>query len=199
LGVLERALYACKPERVVVPFDSRSYPTLMTIVSSILVVALLALGFESAHACSCARQSGALEEQVRSAVASSSGVYLVRVTQVESVKIPRTASGGTWVASDGSTIEIPARTYVLEGAITTFDVIKTWKGPTEATVRTRIVTACCVCGVSFEAGGEYLLYASGPDADGFLSTSRCQRGGLAAGAREEIKLLDAIAGEDRDK
>jgi hypothetical protein len=47
----------------------------------------------------------------------------------------------------------------------------------------------------FPETGTFLVYAYGPNAKGYYSTSICQRTKPAEAAKEEIAILDALAAE----
>lgn len=86
----------------------------------------------------------------------------------------------------------PGNTYLAKGAVTTFKVIKSWKGKAKNIFRTKIIIECCVCGISFMIGKDYLLYLSKPDSDEYYSTSSCSRSRLLEQARDDEKILNGI-------
>lgn len=75
----------------------------------------------------------------------------------------------------------------------TFDVSKTWKGDSRGTLDVSSGTVSAACGMTFELGREYLIYADGESVS--LGTSLCagNMSTSSASAGEEIAELDRLA------
>lgn len=145
----------------------------------ILTVTLLVLsaGYiaqpESALACSCERElpGTSVEQQVRSAVDRVDVVFAGRVEQVEI-----------------QTVERGGRTY--RELLAHFTVTDTWKGEIgESVVVNGGPMECCVCGYTFVAGYNYLVYAYKDPSTGMLFTSICTRTDHLADAATDIALV----------
>ncbi len=81
-----------------------------------------------------------------------------------------------------------------EYQITVFDVKDIWKGPLQSTFTTKVSIACCICGIEFAANQTYLVYASGPDEEGYYYTSACSPSGpvVAGWIKDHIPYLDKV-------
>lgn len=136
----------------------------------ILLAAGLLLYSILAFPCSCAFQSGDIYKQVRESSSSASSVL---IAQVESIEISQSDTH-------------------LTTEITHFSEIESWKGIHGKQIYTKIVTTCCMCGISFVEGKTYLLYLYGPNKQGYYSSSSCTRTKPAEGAEEEVEVLNSI-------
>jgi hypothetical protein len=132
-------------------------------------------------ACSCIFEERGLEEAVQDSLHQASSVVLAQAVHVKqnNTPIPTDASIGP--------------DFDWGGDITQFNEIQSWKGEHGKSFHTKINTMCCMCGYSFEAGKEYLLYLYGPNDDGYYSTSICSRTKPKDHAEEEIQVLNRIA------
>ncbi len=131
-------------------------------------------------ACSCMFEDLPLEESVGKSLSGASSVVLAKAIYVE--------ENETRVPSD----EPIAPGTDLGGDITQFEEIQSWKGVHGKSFHTKINTMCCMCGYSFREGESYLLYLSGPDEEGYYSTSTCSRTRPRYGADEEIEVLNRL-------
>jgi len=114
-------------------------------------------------------------DAVEEAYLAYDSVVLAKVVSVESGSFP---------------LHPELKELLLSGEITTFALEHAWKGDPAVTFRTRIVTQCCFCGMSFVVGEHYLLYLTGPDDDGFYDTSSCSRSARSADAGDDIAVLE---------
>lgn len=155
-------------------------------MTRLVVVALLMMLARGALACSCAFPQGTLEEKVRSSFESAASVVLARAESVSEVRLPFGVDGRE---SDR-----------LPGETTHFSEIRSWKGSHGKQFYTSIVTACCMCGKSFQQGATYLLYLYGPDNEGFYRASTCSRTSEQSRIEDgELEVLDLIAAEQAQK
>jgi hypothetical protein len=75
-----------------------------------------------------------------------------------------------------------------EGTVTvTFRVSKVWKGPQERTLVVTTPGSSASCGVSFEEGKSYLVYAHGEE--GELMVNLCSRTAALSDATEDLAAL----------
>ena len=111
-----------------------------------------------AYACSCLPPGPPAEELAR-----SSAVFAGKVTSF-------TAPGA---GTDTRTV--------------TFQVSQTWKGAQQGTIVATTPRDSAGCGVEFEVGREYLVYAG--TTDGKLSVSLCSRTALLSDAIADVQAL----------
>lgn len=71
----------------------------------------------------------------------------------------------------------------------TFEVARTWKGPSERQLVVTTATNGAACGVSFKAKESYLVYCFSTKADGALSTNLCTRTTTLKNAKADLKAL----------
>ncbi|RUO38589.1 hypothetical protein CWE13_02790 [Aliidiomarina shirensis] len=137
-------------------------------------------------ACSCYFDNLPLEESVNRSFNDASAVVLAKVLSIETY-------GGKSASDEGyisrSDIEIE---------ITQFRTLQSWKGEHGETFKTRINTACCMCGYAFSSGASYLLYLYGPDDEGYYAASTCSRTTRATNADEEIEVLNRLVSSETD-
>lgn len=137
---------------------------------SLLALLFLFVGVESAQACSCVPPPPPSE-----AVAASDAVFLGKV-----IKTRRTGSG----INEGNLLATFRVRHIVKGDLQEDVVIET--GPNSA-----------ACGVPFEKGKEYLVYASMQD--GQLRTHLCTRTALVESASTDIEELEIEDLPDEDK
>ena len=141
----------------------------MLLLSCLLVAA-------QAHPCSCVSASGSDAQQIAAALRSASAVFLGRITSSEME---------SWREA------IP----LTEIRKTKFKILKQWKGAKADDLEFRVDVQCCVCGYEFPPKGEFLVYAYGPTADGYYTTSTCTRTRHASEAGKDIEVLDSLVGD----
>jgi serpin B len=137
-----------------------------------LLLALTAFALLSGHfvvapprpvyACSCLPPGAPLAEMAR-----ATAVFAGRVTNIE---VP----GGVIVSSAD-----PVKVTFAAGQI--------WKGPEEAVITVTTPRDSASCGVSFQTGQEYLVYALGSENE--LTTNLCSRTASLARAAEDLAVL----------
>ncbi len=140
--------------------------------------------------CTCLKDSSPQEQQVRAALRNADYVALIKIKAVEfkdksweepiAVWNPRTQQ------SDEEVRQVSQR--VMVGG---FDVLRHYKGP-KSPVRVETPAAADSCGIKFEPGSTYLVYAYGDIDDALISTDRCMRTALQARAAQDIEVLDAV-------
>jgi hypothetical protein len=127
----------------------------------------------AAPACSCALRP------VEGQLAESDVVFAGRVLHVGAYAPPLSS---TW-ESAAARVHRPAQPVTLR-------VTQGWKGA--AAGDSLVVMNVLPCGVHFQVGQRYLVYADRDDA-GALATSFCQRSGPLRVARADVAALDSIA------
>ena len=116
-------------------------------------------------ACSCLQEAD-IETGVPLALQQADAVFLGNVVSVEKDRI-----------SEFETYET-----------TVFAVQSKWKGALGATLTTRILTTCCLCGYQFSVGRAYLVYAKQAH-NGQYRVSTCSRTKHGDQAKAELRFL----------
>jgi hypothetical protein len=148
---------------------------------------LICLFCRGAFACSCHRDSNNFVLDVKSSFNNSIAVVKAIARSVETTQVSFDFVKG-----------VPSQ---VKGEITTFEVIKSWKGINTKTFRTKIATECCVCGLRFEVSKEYLMYLSFPPSfsdsepvsHDFYWTSICSRTRSTKKTGDEEDILDTLS------
>ncbi len=125
----------------------------------VIIVSMLTIETESAYACSCA-PPGPLEEELTNATVVFTGKV---VDLAESI-------GGFGPISSADPMKV------------TF-----WKGSVSQTTTITTARSGSSCGYTFEKGGEYIVYAHGPENN--LSVSLCSRTQPLATAEDDLAVL----------
>jgi hypothetical protein len=156
--------------------------------NQIAFIFLVCFFSHSALACACRGGSDNAVKDVTVSYKNSIAVVKAIARSVEATHIPMDFTQG--------------KATQVKAELTTFEVTKNWKGIKTKTFLTKIATECCVCGISFEIGKEYLLYLSLPihlsDSEsesahnGYYSTSTCSRTRSIEKAAEDEKILNKI-------
>jgi hypothetical protein len=140
-----------------------------------IVAAILLIGMYGSGALACSCSGG--PENDRAAVAKA-------LTEAALVFVGRIESKEKYsVDEDG---------YKLEYERTQFYVVQSWKGEKASRVYVESMVTCCMCGYAFPETGSFLVYAYGPKANGYYSTSICHRTKPLEAATQEVGLLDEI-------
>ncbi|HEY9604053.1 MAG TPA: DUF6174 domain-containing protein [Allocoleopsis sp.] len=87
----------------------------------------------------------------------------------------------------GKVIEIDKSSNPSESNRVTFEVSKTWKGTNQKKLTITTSSSSASCGYSFEAGKEYLVYASSQDNK--LQTGSCSGTKALSDARADLAVL----------
>lgn len=140
--------------------------------------------------CSCVEDRSPFEQQVRSAFQVSDYIALVEISSKTTVVVTREEN---WVGVNTETGQYEDTIRLVDKPLllAQFNPIRVWKGDRSATILETAVDPQA-CGLSFESGSQYLVYAYGPDDEGRIETSRCTRTALAAESSREIAVLDAL-------
>ena len=72
--------------------------------------------------------------------------------------------------------------------IATFEIARLWKGPDTTELEIHTGNICCICGVKFEVGDVFIIYASA-DSENRYSTSICSRTARISGRSNDEKKL----------
>jgi hypothetical protein len=126
-----------------------------------------------AFACSCREELPDINDAVAQALEVADSVVLAKAIHID-----------TYLQDHDD--------HSFEGERTTFETIRLWKGNVGTTFETEIITACCMCGMSFVVGETYLLYLYRKTSSGALATSICTRTKPYAKAAPEIEILERI-------
>lgn len=88
-----------------------------------------------------------------------------------------------------------------DGEVTQFKSAKIWKGKPGDTFRTKIITSCCMCGVSFQAGETYLLFLYRGDEANYYRTNSCVGAQMKKRLSQErkIELLNELTNTARSQ
>jgi membrane-bound metal-dependent hydrolase YbcI (DUF457 family) len=136
-----------------------------------IILALL-MGRASLLACSCNRIGPACE-----AAWKADAVFLGTVTHV----YPLTIFG------------FPLAWPFPTERRTTFAVKESYRGPTEATIEILTAMGCCACGIEFQWGQDYLVYAYRVPGTRALATSICSRTSRAQDAASDLAYLRSLS------
>lgn len=74
----------------------------------------------------------------------------------------------------------------------TFDAKETFSGPTKRTVEIRTAMGCCSCGMEFQLGQDYLVYAYGVPDEGDLVTGVCSRTSRAKDSASDLAYFYSL-------
>ena len=139
----------------------------------ILLVLVIPISTSPASACSCIPPAPAIESLERAAA-----VFSGKVIQTEETH--------------------PPDATVLPVVEVTFQVSQVWKGSSDETLMITTLLAGATCGLGgfFQAGEEYVVYASG--LDDRLTASLCSRTTHLSNAREDVAELNKLADRPPD-
>lgn len=144
-------------------------------------IVLLSAYASDVVACSCIRESDDQRTAVETAFKKADLVFVGRIESKERFSLEEYDTE-------------------IEYERTQFYVVESWKGEKAARVYIESSVTCCLCGYEFPRTGSFLVYAYGPDANGYYSTSNCSRTKELKAADAEIAILNEIsAGEGRTK
>jgi hypothetical protein len=136
-----------------------------------LVILMLLTGWTNLLPCSCNRAGPACE-----AAWKADAVFLGTVARI----YPLTICG------------FPLTWPLATEWRTTFTVKEHFSGPTEGTIEVFTDIGCCACGMKFQWGQDYLIYAYRiPDSD-VLTTNLCSRTSLARNAVGDLAYLRSL-------
>lgn len=143
-----------------------------------VVAAIVLIGMYSggALACSCAHE-GDDRAALAAALQEADLVFVGRIESKERFTVDE---------EDG---------FKMQYERTQFYVLQSWKGEKASRVYVESNVTCCLCGYVFPEEGSFLVYASGPNRNGYYSTSICRRTKPIEAAEKEIATLDEIVAE----
>lgn len=143
-----------------------------------------------AEPCSCNEDRSPFEQQIRSAFQVADYIALVEISSTTTVVVTREES---WVGvnTDTGQYEDTIRLVDKPLLLAQFNPLRVWKGDRSATILETAVDPEA-CGLSFESGSQYLVYAYGPDDEGRIETGRCTRTALAGESSRDIAVLEAL-------
>lgn len=142
------------------------------------IVVFIALCGE-AIACSCAPDAGDARTAVTAALERADMVFVGRIESQEEI--------GRKERSEWSE-------FIFQR--TQFYVVDSWKGEKAIRVYVESNVTCCMCGFDFPRSGELLIYAFGPNENGYYATSICTRTKPLEAAKEDIDILNSLRAED---
>ncbi|NVJ62392.1 MAG: hypothetical protein HWE27_18535 [Gammaproteobacteria bacterium] len=138
--------------------------SIKSLVTRSLTLTLLLFGCIKAMACSCAPQPDDINKAVTDAYQRADAVVLAEAIEV--TELTGSDLYGDSLMADMSGEVVKERTL--------FSEIKSWKGIHGRQFYTEITVACCMCGISFTKGQQYLLYLYRNE-DGTFAASSCGR------------------------
>jgi len=138
-------------------------------IVGIVGVSLLLLAVNTAMACSCLMpdRNKSVKQLVTEAKASSVAVFVGKVVDIR--------------YSDEKMGDQPLR------MIAKFEVSGQWKGSVPQIVEVVTANICCICGVSFQKGETYIVYANGTAQE--LAANSCSRTTAITGKSPDEKYL----------
>lgn len=80
---------------------------------------------------------------------------------------------------------------------TQFYILEAWKGEKANRVSVQSAITCCLCGYEFPKSGVFLVFAYGPDKDGYYEATSCTRPPRRSEANEDIAIPNELADESR--
>jgi tetratricopeptide (TPR) repeat protein len=156
-------------------------------------ILLLSLGVwtDAWAACSCLKDKSPLEQQVLSAMNAARYVALVRVKSTKPASRTFEEHFAVWnpetQQSDSKTKVVTHHLLVAE-----FEPLRVFKSPGKMT-QVETPAGVDACGVIFEPGATYLLYADEAEEPATVSTSQCMRTALEKASAKDIEILSAAA------
>lgn len=138
-------------------------------IIGIVAATLLLFAVNTALACSCVPpdRNKSVRQLVTAAKSSSVAVFVGKVVDIR--------------YSDEKMGDQPVRMFAK------FEVAGQWKGSVPQIVEVSTANICCICGVSFQKGETYIVYANGTAAE--LSASSCSRTSVITGKSPDEKYL----------
>jgi tetratricopeptide (TPR) repeat protein len=161
--------------------------------SSLQVLACLCLhAWSSANAeCLCSVDaSSSLEQEVRNGFWTSDYVGLIEIQSTKTKTFSHEENVADW---NPKTLQSEETTRVMteHRLVAKFTPIRVYKGERSATY-VETATEASSCGVAFEPGSRYLVYATGSDEEGHILTGTCTRTAPAEKAAQDMEALNAI-------
>lgn len=140
---------------------------------AILCILALTIGAVGvASACSCIRESNDKRTAVTQRFENAQLVFLGRIEGTERF---------TRMEYD----------FEVEYQRTQFYILEAWKGEKANRVFIQSAITCCLCGYEFPKSGVFLVYAYGPDEDGYYEATSCTRPLKRSEANEDIAILNS--------
>ncbi len=114
-------------------------------------------------------------------------LFLIPLLFITATAQPRTASACSCLPPGSPQESMESSVAVFAGRVSsvmpapeygnnvTFNVTQSWKGPTGADISVFTASDSAACGVNFETGKDYIVYASANEDDGTLRASLCSR------------------------
>lgn len=138
-------------------------------IIGIVAATLLLFAVNTAMACSCVLpdRNKSVKRLVTEAKGASVAVFVGKVIDIR--------------YSDEKMGVQPLRMFAK------FEVTGQWKGSVPQIVEVSTANICCICGVSFQKGETYIVYANGTSAE--LSANSCSRTSLITGKSADEKYL----------
>lgn len=151
----------------------RSAPKVM--IRTILLVVAFTIGIvDASRACSCIRESDDKRTALTGRLERATLVFLGRIEANEVFTLKE----------DGD--------FEVEYQRTQFHIIESWKGEKASRVYVQSAITCCLCGHEFPKSGVFLVFAYGPDKDGYYEATSCTRPLRRDEAKEDIAILSEL-------
>lgn len=148
------------------------------------ILGVLALTIEvvgTANACSCIRENSDKRTAVAERFEKAQLVFLGRIETTQRV---------TLMEEDD---------FEVEYQRTQFYILDSWKGEKSNRVFVQSAITCCLCGFEFPSSGVFLVFAYGPDKDGYYEATSCTRPLRQSEANEDIAILNELVDKSRTR
>lgn len=89
--------------------------------------------------------------------------------------------------------------FEVEYQRTQFYILEAWKGEKANRVFVQSAITCCLCGYEFPDSGVFLVFAYGPDKDGYYEATSCTRPLRRSEANEDIAILNELGDSVRSR
>ena len=147
-------------------------------IRAILLVLVFTVGLVDASiACSCIRESDDRRTALRDRLERATLVFVGRIEDNEVFTLKEEED------------------FDVEYQRTRFYILESWKGEKASRVYVQSAITCCLCGYEFPNSGVFLVFAYGPDKDGYYEATSCSRPLKRDEAREDIAILDELSRE----
>ena len=123
-------------------------------------------------ACSCSLPIGkSLKQQVKAGMKGNQAIFVGKIVEVR--------------FSENKVGDKPVTRYAK------FQVDRSWRGPRTEYIVVATANICCICGIDFEVGSSYIVYANS-DRNGGFSTNSCSRTSPVGTKSDDEKYLGKV-------
>lgn len=144
--------------------------------SALCLLVLAIASVEIADACSCIQESEDKRVATAHRFETASLIFVGRIESTERLKLKQ------------------AEDFEIEYQRTQFYILESWKGETASRMFIQSAITCCLCGYEFPESGVFLVFAYGPDRNGYYEATSCTPPLRRSEATEEIAILNDLVG-----